>query len=107
MIETVLRNRPGSRSIGSEQWFRCKSDIYSVATASTWTFRHRGGPTKIYSHFGCPVDKGVFGLSTNLRRSLENWFNLRFPHDRGEARYRARVLYLYRCFAIFPIVVHR
>lgn len=24
------------------------------------TFRHRGGPTKIYSHFGLPTNKGPF-----------------------------------------------
>lgn len=66
----MFRNRPGSRSIGSEQWFRCKSDIYSVATASTWTFRHRCGPTKIYSHVGCSANKGVSEHIAELRRRV-------------------------------------
>lgn len=71
-IEIVFRNRSGSRSIGSERWFRCKSDIYSVATASTWTFRHRGGPTKIYSRFGRLANKGVF-VSRNCTYIYSYW----------------------------------
>lgn len=48
---------------GRQRWFQCKSDIYSVwqpallvATDFPASWR---GPTKIYSHFGLPTNKGT------------------------------------------------
>jgi len=54
--------------------FDAKAIFIACGNRLWWrlTFRHRGGPTKIYSHFGLPTNKSTFvpSLCANRRFAM-------------------------------------